>query len=105
MPFVINRRTVSSIAFFVLVAIAAGADKEARFVINRADSYPTRQTNEKVTIAAVPFTSEADVKSAFGKVDPNKHGILPVLLVIQNDTGQTLQLEKLRVEYVTPDRS
>jgi hypothetical protein len=105
MPFVINRLTVTSIAFFALAAAAGAAEKEARFVINRADSYPFKQTNEKVTIAAVPFVSEADVKLAFGKADPNKHGVLPVLIVIQNDTGQTLRLESLRVEYVTPDRS
>jgi hypothetical protein len=105
MPVLINRLTVTSIALFALAAAAAGAEKEARFTIGPAGSYPIRQTNEKVTIAAVPFISGEQVKSAFGKTDPNKHGVLPVLIVIQNDTGHTLRLENLRVEYLTRDGS
>jgi hypothetical protein len=105
MPFVINRLTVTSIAVFALIAAAGAAEKDAPFQIGRAESYPTKQTNENVTIAAVPFTSDEQVKSAFGKLNPNRHGVLPVLVVIQNDTGKTLRLENLRVEYVTGDRS
>jgi hypothetical protein len=50
------------------------------------------QTLDKITIAAIPYTSEDQAASAFGKVNPYKYGILPVLVVLQNDTGKALKL-------------
>lgn len=109
MPAVNNRLIVLgialSIALFATTASARADDKEPHFTPGPASSYPTRQTSEKVTIAAVPYTNEEQVRLAFGKVDPNKYGILPVLVVIQNDTGQALRLDAMRVEYVTADRA
>src|SRR5450631_1867124 len=105
MPVVNNRLTVMSIALFVACAVATGADKEPHFSPGTAASYPTHKTSEKVTIAAVPYFGEERVHAAFGKVDPNRYGILPVLVVIQNDSGKTLRLDTMRVEYVTSDRS
>jgi len=107
MPFVFKRLAlVLSIAVVLSSDKAWTADKDApKFTIGPASSYPAHQTSEKVTIAAVPYTSEEQVRLAFGKVDPNKYGILPVLVVIQNDTGQALRLDAMRVEYVTSDRT
>lgn len=68
-----------------------------------ASSYAGHQTLDKITIAAVPFVSEEQVKSAFGKVDPNKYGILPVLVVLENGTGKAIRLD-LKAEFVTADR-
>ena len=58
-----------------------------------------------MTVAAVPFSTEDQTRMAFGKLDPNKYGILPVLLVIQNDGTQAIRLDSIKVEYVSPDRS
>lgn len=103
MPVVFNRLTVSSIALFTLAAASNGADKEPRFSPGPASSYTAHQTNDQVTVAAVPYTTEEQTRSAFGKLDPNKYGILPLLVVIQNDSKQTLRLETIRIEYITPD--
>jgi len=103
MPVVNNRLTVLSIALFVSTAAVRSADKEPRFTAGSASSYPTRQTADKVTIAAVPYVTEEQVRLAFGKVDPNRYGILPLLIVIQNDSAQALRLDTMRVEYVTFD--
>src|SRR5215467_658078 len=97
---VVNTLTVTSIALFAAFAVASGADKDLRFAPGAATSYTTRQTNDKVTIAAVPYVNEEQVRSAFGKVDPNRYGILPLLVVVQNDGGKTLRLDSMRVEYV-----
>src|SRR5579863_4458479 len=105
MPVVKNRRTVMSIAIFAACSMVNAADKELHFTAGSASSYPTRQTSEKVTIAAVPYYGEERVHLAFGKVDPNRYGILPVLIVIRNDGAQTLRLDTMRVEYVTSDRN
>src|SRR2546421_6416579 len=102
---VVNTLTVTSIALFGVLALASAADKDLRFAPGPAASYPTRQTIEKVTIAGVPYTSEDQVHSAFGKLDPNKYGILPVLVVIHNESDQTLRLDSLKLEYITPSRT
>jgi hypothetical protein len=86
-------------------ATAALADQERpKFTPGPASSYDTRQTISNVTIAAVPYSSEAQTDQAFGKLNPNKEGVLPILVVIQNDTKQTITLDQLKVELVTADR-
>jgi len=104
MPVVNNRVTLSIALFAGFAALAVAAD-DARFIPGSAASYPTKQTNDKVTVAAVPFATEDQAKMAFGKLDPNKYGILPVLIVIQNDSAQAIRVDSIKVEYVTPDRS
>ena len=101
---VVNTLTVTSIVLFAGFAVAAAADKEPHFAPGAAKSYPTRQTSDKVTMAAVPYVSAEQTRIAFGKLDPNRYGILPLLIVIQNDSSQTLRFDSMRVEYVTADR-
>jgi hypothetical protein len=90
------------VALMVLlsIAVATGADKDKdHFAPKAASSYPGHQTISGITIAAVPYTREDEVKAAFGKANPYKYGILPVLVVIQNDTGKALRLN-LKAELV-----
>jgi hypothetical protein len=88
--------------FVLLLSIVAalGADKEKPFQAGPADSYPLRQTIEKVTIAVDPFDKQEKTSLAFGKLNPNRYGILPVLVVIQNDGAAALTLETMRVAYI-----
>src|SRR5580658_2284197 len=87
-------------AVVVLLSIAvAGAADKARFAPRPAASYPGHQTIDKITVAAVPYTSEEQSKIAFDKVNPSKYGILPILVVIKNDTGKALRLH-LETELV-----
>jgi len=81
------------VALIVLLSIAtaAAADKKP-FAPGKAESYPNHVTQDKITIAAIPYTSEEEAASAFGKTNPYKYGILPVLVVLQNDTGKALKL-------------
>jgi len=82
---------------------AWAADKEKpRFTSGAASTYKGNQTLDKITIAAVPYLSEEQVKAAFGKVDPNHHGVLPVLVALDNGTGKTLRLD-LQAELITAD--
>ena len=80
------------------IAAAFAADKEP-FKAQPAASYPHRQTIEQVTVAVDPFITDEKMKSAFGKVRPTDYGVLPVLLVIQNDSGQTIRLERMKLEF------
>jgi len=97
------------VALIVLLSITAmgsvalAGDKEkAPFKAGEADSYPGAQTLDKITIGAKPFATAELAATAFGKVDPYKYGILPVLVVIKNDTGKALRLD-LQVEFIHPD--
>jgi hypothetical protein len=93
------------VAVMVLLSIAAvlagkvAAADNKRFAPKPASSYPGHQTMNGITIAAVPYTREDEVKAAFGKANPYKYGVLPILLVIQNDTGKALRIN-LRAELV-----
>jgi hypothetical protein len=100
MPFVFKR-----LALLISIAAAFAADKEAPFRPAPAGTYPHRQSSERVTIAADPYDSGEKIKAAFGKLDPYQHGVLPVLIVIQNDSGQTLQLDRMELEYVGPNHN
>jgi hypothetical protein len=96
MPFVFKR-----LALILSIAAAFAADKEPPFRPGPAASYP-HQTSEKVTIGVDPYASGEKLKTAFDKLDPNQYGVLPVLVVIQNDSGKTLRLSGMKVEYVGP---
>src|SRR5258708_39574058 len=93
------------VAVMVLLSIAAWAgDKDKPvFKPGPASSYPGFQSLDKITLAAVPFITEEQAQPAFGKVNPYAHGILPVLVVLENGTGKALRLD-LQVEIVLPDR-
>ena len=91
-------------AVMLLTGDLLAADKDAPFKAGHADSYPARQTNEKITVAVKAFDTEDLAHSAFGKLNPNQYGVLPVLVVIRNGRDQAVRLEKLRLEYVTEAR-
>ena len=82
---------------------ASAVDKDkGRFAVQPASSYPGHATHEKITIAAIPYNTKELVESAFGKVKPYEHGILPVLVVIQNGTGKALRMD-LKAQYIASD--
>ena len=90
---------------FVLLSIATAlaADKERpRFAPGPAASFASHQTLDKITIAAVPYLSDAETATAFGKLNPNKYGVLPVLVILENETGKALRLD-LTAEFETAD--
>jgi hypothetical protein len=101
MPFIFKR-----LALLLSIAAAFAADKDAPpFRAAPAGSYAQHQTNERVTIGVETYDSGEKVKAAFGKLNPYEYGILPVLVVIQNDGSQTIRLDTLTAEYVGPNRN
>jgi hypothetical protein len=90
----------SLIVFMAPAALFADNSKDAgKFSPGPASSYPAKQTNDHVTVAAVAYDTEDLAHSAFGKLNPNQYGVLPVMVIIQNDTDQVLKLEHLMTEY------
>jgi hypothetical protein len=98
MPFVFKR-----LALLLSIAAAFAADKPTAFKPGKAESYAAHQTNDKVTMGVDPYVIGDKIKVAFGKVDPYQYGILPVLVVIENDSDAAIKLDGLHAEYVGPN--
>ena len=89
----------------LLVAGVLIAAEKTTFQSKPVDQYPHRQASEGVTIAAQPFMTDDEAKQAFGSLNPWRYGVLPVLLVIQNDGKDTLRIDHMKVQYELPDNS
>jgi len=82
---------------------AADTKDSGKFSPGPASSYQAKQTNDHVTVAVVPYDTEELAHTAFGKLNPNQYGVLPVLVIIQNDTDQALKLDRLEAQYTGID--
>ncbi len=100
MPFVFKRLAL-------LLSIAAGfaADKDRPFHVGPVDGYANRQAQSGVIVAAEPYDSEVKAREAFGKLNPYQYGILPVLVVIKNEGPKTIRIDRVKAEYVGPNRT
>jgi hypothetical protein len=98
MPFVFK-----SLALLLSISAAAAADKETPFKAAPAASYASHQSNAQITIGVDPYVTLDKVQLAFGKLNPGQFGILPVLVVIQNDSDKAIRLDRLKVQYNGPN--
>jgi len=87
------------------IAAAFAADKEQAFHAPAVASMAHRQTVNQVTIGAESYVAGDKVRAAFGKLTPYDYGVLPVLVVIQNDSRETIRLDQMNAEYVGPHGS
>src|SRR5262245_51872079 len=105
MSFVSNRLPLL-LSVIASISSVDGVDKDKKkWTPGPVSSFNTKQTNSDVTIAAQALNTEPLITQPFSKVNPYKHGVLPVLIVIQNDSKQAIRLESLRVQYIDADRS
>ena len=98
MPFVFK-----SLALLLSISAGFAADKETPFKAAPAGSYASHQSNAQITIGVEPYVTLDKVQLAFGKLQPNQFGILPVLVVIQNDSDRAIRLDRLKTEYSGPN--
>ena len=70
-----------------------------------AFSFPAHDhhSNENVTVAVDPY--ETPAKEGIFIVKYREHGLLPVLLIITNDSDAPIQLADMKAELVTADRT
>lgn len=107
MPFIFKRLALLTSIAAVLVpnkAWPAGKD-QPKFTPGPAASYESHQTNDKVTIGVAAYVSDEENRPIFGKHNPYNYGVLPVLVVIQNDGAKTIRVDRLEVVLVGPTRS
>ena len=83
-----------------------GGDKEhAKFEPLPVDQYPNHQTENGVTLASLPYETKQQAEPAFGKVNPYEYGVLPILLVIRNNSKAAIRVDRIHVQYMWPDRT
>ena len=85
-----------------IAAGIAGDNERTKFEAKPAASYPRHQSSDKLTIAAEPAETDAETREAFGKLNPNSYGVLPVLIVMQNDGPDAIKLDGVKFEYIMP---
>src|SRR5580704_7956967 len=96
--------SISLIIFMAAATLLADNNKDGgKFAPGPASSYPAKQTNDHVTVAVTAYDTEELAHSAFGKLNPNQYGVLPLLVIIQNDTDKVLKLEHLETQYTGVD--
>jgi hypothetical protein len=101
-----GRSLISLLILVASISIASGLDKEnSKFSPPAIEQVSSKQTGGGITIAAVPYTTDAQASAAFGKVNPYEHGVLPVLVIVRNDGSAAVRLNDMRVEYIERDRS
>jgi hypothetical protein len=92
-------------ALLASIAILAGADKkDDGFRPPPATSYPNKQTINGVVLAADPYLTASQSKTAFGKTHPYEHGVMPVLLLLKNESQDVIDLKRMSVAYTTSSR-
>jgi hypothetical protein len=88
------------------IAAAFAADKEhSKFVPLPAAQYPNHQSENGVTVAALPFETREQAEPAFGKVNPYEYGVLPILVVIKNEGKSAIRADRIHAQYMWPDRT
>jgi hypothetical protein len=88
------------------ISVASALDKDkGKFTPPPVEEVKSKQSGSGITIAAVPYTTDSQASTAFGKVNPYEHGVLPVLVIIRNDGKSAVSLAKMRVEYIERDRT
>jgi hypothetical protein len=82
------------------IAVAFAADKDRpKLEVNPAASYPHHMASQGITIAAVPYETDEQTKTAFGKNNPNAQGVLPILVVIENNGANAVRVDRIKLEY------
>ena len=101
-----NKHTVALLFAALLLAVACFAAKQFQMPpIQQARSYPAHDEHpqEKVTVAADPY--DLAPKTDIFTVPYLRHEVLPVFLVISNDSDQPISLMSMKVQLVTARRS
>lgn len=88
----------------ISVGLAVDKDKGGKFTPPAIDDVATKQSTDGLTIAAVPYTTDSQARTAFGKTNPYEYGMLPVLVLMRNESKVTVKLSQMKVQYIDASR-
>jgi hypothetical protein len=86
-----------------LLAIPAGASDHVMPTVQPATTFPDVEVhaNEKVAIAAEPYDTKE--KAKIFRVDYLAHGVMPIWLVVTNNSDRPISLRDARILFMTAD--
>jgi hypothetical protein len=96
-----SKLLAASLAF---LATAALAKDPPPLRPQPANTYPAHEAHEDVIVAVDPYDTPEKSKAIFGKHDPLKIGILPLYVVITNNSKDAVRMDSLKVELTTANR-
>ncbi len=97
-----RRDWIGDVLVFSSITSTAFAIGESTFKAPRAEDMKSKTALDNVIIGVEAFNTREKTEKAFGKVDPNKFEVLPVLVVIQNNRKTALKVSPLEVQYIVP---
>lgn len=100
-----SRRIVLLLAIAALSALTLYASKEFQAPkVDKAATYPAHDShaNEKVTIAADPYGTSQ--KASIFRLKYLDKGILPVNLIVTNESGAPVSMTHMKVQFVARER-
>lgn len=100
---VIRKRQIVLLSITSLATVALAWASTETFHASSAGDY-ANQTSEEVIVGAKAYDTPALQTEAFGKkLDLLHYGVLPVLVVVENKRGKSLDLRALEVNLVSAD--
>jgi hypothetical protein len=104
-PHVLRRLSLAAAAVICVPFLCLAAKQFSMPKVQPAFSYPAHDHhgNENVTVGLDPY--DAPVKASIFTVHYGENDLLPILVVITNDSDQPVQLSEMKVELVTSDRT
>lgn len=65
-----------------------------------AKTFPARDSHQGVTLAVDPYLRSERAKAVFGDHAPNRAGVLPVELIITNDSADSIRIDLERCQLI-----
>ena len=98
------KNTFRVLLLLLFVQIPQAADYRIKVVeVLPIESYPAQTSVDGITIAANPYSTDAESATAFDIKNLNSRGYFPVHVIIKNGTSSHLTIRTRNVLLFTPD--
>jgi hypothetical protein len=87
---------------FSSIATNLSAIGDSTFKAPNAEDMKSKVALDQVIIGVEAFDTADKASKPFGKLDPNKYEVLPVLIVIKNNRKSPIKVGNLEVQYIVP---
>jgi len=99
----IQSRSLLLVALLLVGALGLSAYKSKPWTIRPAESYPSRLTSEKVTIAVDPLFLDSLAGQVFDRKDVVTRGVLPVAIAVFNENEFPVEIDGESIELIMGD--
>ena len=98
------KTTIRTLLLLLFVASSQAADYKIKIVeVQPIESYPAQTSVDGITIAANPYSKDAESSTAFDIKNLNSRGYFPVHVIIKNETPSYLTIRTRNVLLFTPN--